>query len=133
MEYSLRNVENGELEWLYELHEESYRDVVVRQFGNWDEAFQHNWFHKKWQKARPAKIVTIDNDAIGVVVLEQRDSYDWLDEILLKESYREQGIGTLLMEQLIADSRCRNQRLRLRVLRENHRARRLYERLPSTS
>ena len=29
MEYSLRNVENDEIEWLYQLNEESYRGVVV--------------------------------------------------------------------------------------------------------
>ena len=129
MEYSLRNVENDEIEWLYQLNEESYRDVVVRQFGDWDEVFQREWFHNKWRQARPAKIVAIDDTPIGVVVLERKDNYDWLEEILLKAEYREHGIGTSLMRQLISDARTRNRPLRLRVLHENHRAKDLYERL----
>ncbi len=129
MEYSLRNVRNDEIEWLYRLNEESYRDVVVRQFGDWDETFQRDMFHNKWRRTRPAKIVAIGDDPIGVVVLEQRESYDWLQEILLKAKYRKQGIGTSLMQRFIADARARNCPLRLQVLHENHRAKNWYERL----
>ena len=129
MEYSLRKVDNDEIEWLYELNEESYRDVVVRQFGDWDETFQRDRFQNKWRKTRPAKIVTIGVNPIGVVVLERRAIYDWLEEILLKAEYCEQGIGTTLIKQLIADARTRSRPLRLQVLHENHRAKSLYERL----
>ena len=129
MEYSLRNVDNEEIEWLYQLNEESYRDVVIRQFGDWDETFQRNRFHNKWQKSRPAKIVAIGDNPIGVLVLEQRETYDLLEEILLKVEYRERGIGTSLMQQLIANARRRNCPLRLQVLHENHRAKSLYDRL----
>jgi GNAT superfamily N-acetyltransferase len=129
MEYSLRNIDDNEVDWLYQLNEESYRDVVVRQFGEWEETFQRKWFYDKWRSARPAKIVAIGDDPIGVVVLEQRDNCDWLDEILLTADYRGQGIGTSLMKQLIADARIRNRPLMLRVLHENHKAKRLYERL----
>lgn len=129
MEYSLRNVGNDDIEWLYRLNEESYRDVVVRQFGDWDETFQRDMFDNKWRRVRPAKIVAIGNNPVGVVVLEQRKSYDWLEEILLKAKVREQGIGTALMKQFIADAHARNRPLRLQVLHENHRAKSLYERL----
>lgn len=129
MEYSLRNIDDNEVDWLYQLSEESYRDVVVRQFGEWEETFQRKWFYDKWRSARPAKIVAIGDDPIGVVVLEQRDNCDWLDEILLAADYRGQGIGTSLMKQLIADARIRNRPLMLRVLHENHKAKRFYERL----
>ncbi len=127
--YSLRDVEDGDIEWLYGLNDESYRDVIIRQFGNWDEDFQRQWFDKKWDGSRPAKIVLIGSNPIGVIVLEQRGEYDWLDEILIKADYSGRGIGTSLIQGLIADARTRNRRLRLRVLTENHGAKRLYERL----
>ena len=126
-EYSLKDIEDTEIDWLYELNEQSYRDVVIRQFGKWDEKFQRDCFDKKWRNKRPAKIVTVENDPIGVIVLEHRDGHDWLDEILIKADYREQGIGTSLMKQLIADARAQNRRIQLQVLRENHRARHFYE------
>lgn len=128
-EYALRNIEDYETEWLYELNRQSYRDIVVRQFGNWDEAFQRDWFDKKWQEERPAKIVTVENEPVGIVVLEQRNEYDWLDEILIKPEHRGQGIGTSLMKALITDARTRNRSIQLRVLHQNHRARRFYESL----
>lgn len=127
--YSLRDVEDGDIEWLYRLNDESYRDVIIRQFGNWDEDFQREWFDKKWESNRPAKIVLIGSKPIGVIVLEQRDDHDWLDEILIKTDYSGRGIGTSLIQDLIADARIRQRRLRLRVLIENGGAKRLYERL----
>ncbi len=127
--YSLRDVEDSDIEWLYGLNEESYRDVIVRQFGQWDEDFQRQWFDQKWSRNRPAKIVLVEREPIGVIVLEQRADHDWLDEILIKTDYRGQGIGTSLIQNLVADARARSRRLRLRVLLENHGAKRFYERL----
>ncbi|MDJ0910444.1 MAG: GNAT family N-acetyltransferase [Woeseiaceae bacterium] len=126
--YLLRDVEDGDIEWLCGLNDESYRDVIIRQFGNWDEDFQRQWFNKKWDRNRPAKIVLVGSKPIGVIVLEQKDDHDWLDEILIKADYSGRGIGTSLIQDLIADARARNRRLRLRVLTENHDAKRLYER-----
>jgi len=129
IEYSLRDVRNDEIEWLYKLNKESYRDVVVRQFGDWNETFQREMFHAKWRRIHAAKIVLEGDNPIGVVVLEQRESYDWLREILLKAEHRDQGIGTSLMQRFIADARARQCPLRLQVLHENNRAKKLYERL----
>ena len=128
-ECSLRDIEEGDIEWLYELHEQSYRDVVVRQFGSWDESFQRDWFDRKWQKDRPARIVTIKDDPIGVVVLEHKDDHDWLDEILIEADHRAQGVGSSLMKQFIANARAQNRPLRLQVLHENDRGKRFYENL----
>ena len=128
-EYELRHFDGSEVEWLRELNDESYRDVIVRQFGTWDADFQRDWFEKKWRKERPAKIVAVGSKRIGVVVLERRESHDWLDEILIAADYRGRGIGASLMRRFIADAGTRNRRLRLRVLRENHSAKRFYERL----
>ena len=127
--YLLRDLEDGDIEWLYGLNDESYRDVIIRQFGNWDEGFQRLWVDKKWDSNRPAKIVLVGSKPIGVIVLEQKDDHDWLDEILIKADYTGRGIGTSLIQDLIADARARNRRLRLRVLTENHDAKRLYKRL----
>ena len=88
--YSLRPVEDGDIEWLRELNDESYRDVIVRQFGSWDEDIQREWFEKKWQQERPARIVTIGHERIGLVVLEKRTDHDWLDEILIRPDHQRQ-------------------------------------------
>lgn len=127
--YSLRDVEVGDIEWLYELNEDSYRDVIIRQFGEWDENFQRQWFEKKWDGRRPAKVLMIKGEPAGVFVLQRRADHDWLDEILIGPDFRDRGIGTAVMWDLIADARVRERRLRLRVLTKNYDAKRFYERL----
>ena len=129
IDYSLRSVEEDDVEWLYKLNEDSYRDAVVRQFGDWDVDVQRRWFQSKWRENRPADIVMIGGERVGVVVLEQRDGYDWLDEILITPAYRGRGIGTSLIQQLIASAGDRNRKLKLQVLHKNPGARRIYERL----
>lgn len=129
MEYSLRPARADETDWLYELNKESYHDVVVRQFGAWKEAFQRELFFNESRRARRAEIVEVNGERVGVVILERRSSYDWLQEIQLKPHRRGQGLGTLILHRLLDDARCRTRPLRLQVLHENHRAKRLYERI----
>ena len=129
MNYSLRAPRPDELEWLYELNKKSFLKVVVRQFGTWDEAFQREIFFSKWEHQRPAQIIEKGSDRIGVVILEQLDDCNWLHEIQICPNHQGQGLGTKLMEDLLADARSRGVPLRLQVLHANQRAKRLYERL----
>ncbi|MGO1691563.1 MAG: GNAT family N-acetyltransferase [Marinobacter sp.] len=129
MNYSLRQVRPDEIDWLYELNRESFLDVVVRQFGNWDEAFQRHMFFSKWEQPRPAQIIQIGGHRAGVVILEQLEECNWLHEIQICPGYQGQGLGATLMRELLANARSRSVPLRLQVLHANQRAKRLYERL----
>lgn len=129
MDYLLRDVRNSDIEWLYQLNEESYRDVVVRQFGGWDEELQTEMFSGKWRIPRPAKIVMSGTEKVGLVVLEEQEHCDSLQEIQIRDEYHGLGLGTRLILSFLDNVRARNCPLRLRVLHENHRAKRLYERL----
>ena len=129
MEVSLRNVLDDELDWLYQLNKASYHDVVVRQFGEWDEGFQCQMFRRKWQQPRAAMVVMLGPARIGLVVLERKDEDDWLQEIQIELEYQGRGLGTQLIQQFIEDARSRKRGLRLQVLKLNHRAKSLYERL----
>ncbi|MGE0623227.1 MAG: GNAT family N-acetyltransferase [Pseudomonadales bacterium] len=129
MEYALRGLLVDELEWLYELNKEVYQEVVVRQFGEWDEAFQRDVFFTKWEGVRPAQIIELDGRRIGVVILERKAEYHWLQEIQIATSHQGNGLGTAILKKLIETARLDGIPLRLQVLHENHRAKRLYERL----
>jgi len=129
MNYSLRNARPDEIEWLYELNKESFLDVVVRQFGEWDEAFQRQFFFSKWAQPRPAQIIETGSDRVGVVILEQLADCHWLHELQICPDYQRLGLGTTLLNDLLADSRSRGVPLRLQVLHANQDAKRLYERM----
>ncbi|WP_417517963.1 GNAT family N-acetyltransferase [Marinobacter sp.] len=129
MNYSLRNTRPDEMEWLYELNKESFREVVVRQFGNWDEAFQRQLFFSKWKQPRPARIIETGTDRVGVVILEKLEDCNWLHELQICPDYQRQGLGTTLLNDLLADARSRGVPLRLQVLHANQDAKRLYKRM----
>lgn len=129
MEFSLRSVETDDLDWLYQLKTESYRDIVIRQFGCWDEELQSKMFFDKWDPIHPAQIIAIGAIKIGVVVVEQLEHYDWLGEIQITPAYRDKGLGTLIIQRYVDQARSRGRPLRLRVLHENRRAKLLYKRL----
>ncbi len=118
-----------ELDWLYDLNKEVYHEVVVRQFGEWDEAFQKDMFFANWKTKRPAKVLELEGKRIGVVILEQQAQYNWLQEIQISSRYQGHGLGTGILKNLIEAARLEGKPLRLQVLHENHRAKVLYERL----
>lgn len=128
-DFTFRHVDDEEAEWLYQLVKEAFRDVVVRQYGTWDEASERASFDRKWLNADFVRIILLNDDRIGAVCLERRDTCDWLDQIVIAAEYRGQGIGTALLGQFIADARTRRKPLQLRVLHENDRARHFYEQL----
>ena len=45
-------------------HHEAYREVVVRQFGAWDETVQDRFFSTGWQAARH-EIIECDGTPVG--------------------------------------------------------------------
>jgi len=117
------------MEWLYELNKASFLEVVVRQFGNWDEAFQREMFFSKWTQPRHARIIETETGRTGVLISEQLEDCDWLHEIQIDPGYQGRGLGTTLLQNLLANALTRGVPLRLQVLHANQKAKRLYERM----
>ncbi len=128
MLYETRPVVGSDFEWLYTLRREVYFDVVSTQFGTWDEDKQRKLFEDSW-KPEGARAVILEGRCVGMFAVEERTDCIWLAEIQIAPVFQGRGIGTELITELRANARERRLPLRLRVLRENHRARRLYERL----
>jgi ribosomal protein S18 acetylase RimI-like enzyme len=127
-EYRLRPAAEADREWAYELKRDAYQEVVERQFGPWNEDWQRNFFMQRWAPSI-SQIVSVDGTDIGLIAVEERPEEIWLDEIQLSSDWRARGIGTRLLNDVIADCRRRGKALSLQVLRENTRAKDLYERL----
>lgn len=109
------------------LHARCYREVVVAQFGGWDEKLQQGFFEKKWDPAR-YEIVTVQGTDVGAVAVRRHPDHVFLTELLIDPAFQNQGLGTELVRQILAEAAADGLPLRLQVLRKN-RARRLYERL----
>ena len=107
---------------------EAYREVVERQFGPWDEQFQSKLFAARWNPAI-SRIILVGGMPAGLVALEDRCEEVWIDEIQVASEWRGKGIGSAILRDLIDRARADRKALRLRVLRENARAQRLYRQL----
>jgi len=112
--------------FLRELHHAAYRDLVVRQFGSWDERAQEAFFE---QSLRDADFeVILDGDAaIGTVGTKLHSDHLFLAEIQVCPEHQNRGIGTAILKAQIARAAELGTPIGLQVLREN-RAKEWYER-----
>ena len=113
--------------WAYALKCEAYREVVERQFGPWDETFQRQLFATRWQPDN-ASIIRVEDQDVGLVAIEDRGDELWLDELQIVAAWRGRGLGSAILQELVQRGKRDRKPLRLQVLKQNRRARELYER-----
>ena len=124
--YQLADCER-DFEFARHVHHTAYHDVVVRQFGSWDEAMQDGFFKAAWTGA-PHYLVSRDDVVVGIVSYIERADVIHINEVQIIPHYQGQGIGTTFLEERIEEARRRKIPLTLQALREN-RAIELYRRL----
>ena len=123
MRYELRRCTEDDREWDYALKSEAYRDVVERQFGAWDESFQRGLFAQRWNPGI-SSVILVNGGPVGLIAIEERPDGIWLDEIHLAEGWRNRGLGSCIVRDLL-----RRSPVGLQVLKKNLRALALYRRL----
>src|SRR5262245_25619273 len=121
---SLRPAIRGDYDFLWWLHCATMRSYVEKTWG-WDEAWQFQYFHTHFD---PTKIEIVESNgvAIGYISVERREDLIVLRQIEIVPSYQGRGIGTKLIQSLLAEAESRNVSVELYVLKVNP-ARCLYE------
>ena len=125
---SIRPATAEDTEFAWNLNVLSFRDVVVRQFGEWDEAWQATNFAKHWDPKK-CDIILRDDIPIGLRAVWQEGDALFLSQILIHPDYQNQGIGTSVVEGVMTEAKAAGLCPRLQVLKENSRALSLYQRL----
>ena len=110
------------------LHKAAYHDVVVQQFGVWDDLFQASLFTQKWVPEK-FEIVESNGKPIGCISIEDHADAIYLAEIQILPELQGRGIGSELMKTEIRRAGEKRKPLCLQVLLKNQRARTFYERL----
>lgn len=128
MTLQIRPADRSDYHWLLDLHHTVYRELIIKEFGYWDDDEEMGLFLEAWE-TKKIEVVMIDDCPAGMFIVEQQDGHLWLDEIQINPRYQNQGIGTEIIVQLIVRARKRNMPLRLRVLHANEGAYRLYRKL----
>jgi GNAT superfamily N-acetyltransferase len=123
MNISQRAATLEDIEWLEPFYESIMRPYYVELNLTWDDTKFREYFNPQ-----SAKIIQADGIDIGLLQIQERADCIYLGDIQLDREYRNQGIGTSLIESVIRSAIAVNKPVRLRVLNGNP-AKRLYLRL----
>lgn len=108
------------------VHHTAYRDVIERQFG-WDDTLQDGFANKAFDEGG-MNIIYNNNQKVGVVGWQEYSDYLWLKEVFLLPEFQGMGIGSEIIKTSIAKAQELGKDLRLQTLKENLKAKKLYER-----
>ncbi|HEX7999890.1 MAG TPA: GNAT family N-acetyltransferase [Pyrinomonadaceae bacterium] len=137
MKISLRACGPEDEAFLYQVYASTRADEMA--LSGWNEeqrdAFLKMQFNAQqrayaWQfREAEHSIILVDEEMAGRLIVTRTSAEIRLTDITLLPAYRNKGAGTLLVKELQAQAREANLPLRLRVLKTNTAAKRLYERL----
>lgn len=114
-------------EFARQAHHAAYREVVVSQFGDWDEEQQDTYFRSDWAGAT-FEVLEWNGDPCGYTAIEHRDDDVLVRELVLLPLHQGRGVGTTVLRHAIAAARDRGVPIVLGTLHMN-RAAVLYRRL----
>jgi len=128
MDLHIRPVHATDYDWLLDLHHTVYQELIIEEFGYWDDDEELGLFLEAWE-TKNIEIIMKQNELAGMFIVLQQDGFLWLDEIQISPQFQNQGIGSEIIARLIVRARKMNLPLRLRVLHANKGAHRLYQKL----
>ncbi len=108
------------------VHHEAFRDVVEKQFGEWDDRMQDDFFKSDWTPGQ-TEIIYNDAEPCGYVYIIRDPDKITLQELVVSPKFKGKGIGTKVLEEVIAESKETGLPVKLEVLKEN-KAQDLYRR-----
>ena len=125
--YTLRDITRDDYEFIYELNKTVNKENVEKVWGAWNEDSQREFLKNRFDLIR-MKIITLDDNDIGVLEVEEKEEELYLEEIQILPEFQGRGLGTQIIRSLILRANKNEKSLGLRVLKINP-AKKLYERL----
>ena len=121
----MRPATQDDLALTYEITEDAMRGYVEESLGNWNEAEQLQK-HRTNFTPETYRIILSKDEVAGLVAVEEFPSHIWLVKLYLLEKYRNQGIGSQVLQAVQKSATAQGKPVTLRVLRVNKRAQALY-------
>ena len=125
--YTLRPSTDADFEFLCSLKKRTLRDYVVATWGEWDEEWQRRHFTADFARARP-HVVSVDARAVGTLTVHRGPDDIFLENIGLLPEWQGRGLGSRIIEDVLAEAASADMPVRLKVLKVNP-AHGLYRRL----
>jgi ribosomal protein S18 acetylase RimI-like enzyme len=113
--------------FLYDLCRSTMERYVIAAWGEWcDEIVRSQLLDGL--KANAFNSIFIDQALVGAIAVEKHDTHIQIEDLYILEEFQNQGIGTSIILDIIAEAHQGDKPVRLRVLSSSP-ARILYERL----
>lgn len=125
--FHLRNATPDDLALAYTITEDAMRAYVEQTWGRWDPQEQLDK-HRANYTPDTHRIVMLDEAPAGLVAVEELPTHTWLVKLYLLAAWRNCGIGARLLQGVLQAARAQGKPVRLRVLKVNTPAQRLYAR-----
>ncbi len=126
MAIGLRKAGPDDHEFVRRIHHLGIREYVEDMFGEWDEPYQDERFAGQYRVAE-TWIILRDGAEVGWLGKRELPKEIFLTELNVAPEHQNQGIGTRVLRDLIAEARRDDKTVSLGVMTNNP-ARRLYAR-----
>jgi ribosomal protein S18 acetylase RimI-like enzyme len=126
MDSTLRPASEADHHFLFTLHARTMRHLIEQTWG-WDEKWQRRDFARKLRRCR-VSIIEVDQQSVGAIWIERHPRYVYITDLQVLPAFQGHGIGSAVLQEVIAETEGNKLSLRLSVLEINARAQRLYER-----
>lgn len=123
----LRRASDDDYDYARQVHHTAYRDMVVRQFGAWEDHVQDVFFDESWGSAS-YDLILVDGEVCGYCCIHEHESCLQLVEFAIDMAKQGRGIGSAFLLQFRRMAEERGKRAQLNVMKTNAKARALYER-----
>lgn len=110
---------------IFELHREMFRHEIEERWG-WDEQWQKENFEEEW-KRDVFEVIRHQNQVIGYTQFTKENDKIYIQSIGLIPDFRNQGLGTMLLERIQKKAQELGVEVELSVHSKNKVALKLYE------
>jgi len=124
---TVRSALEPDASFAYEVRESSMRKYVVETGGRWDEDEVRRQIAEDIRLTK-LSVVEMNQQPVGILRVDDHPGHVDIDQMFLLREHQRKGIGTVLLQHILARARQRKVPVRLWVLRVNP-ARTLYERV----
>ena len=117
-----------DVDFLYALHRSAMQTYVVQTWGEWDEDWQRARFEAHFDPAL-LRVIQFEGQDVGMLQVQERTEELFLVDLEILPRFQRRGIGTAVIQQLVELAASQGKPVALQVLKVNHSARALYQRL----
>jgi ribosomal protein S18 acetylase RimI-like enzyme len=123
----LRRATDADYEYARQVQRTAYRDMVIRQYGKWEDPLQDGFFDRSWRHA-PYDIILSEAEPCGYCRIDEHSDTLQLVEFAIEVSKQGHGRGTQLLTLFKDMAGRKGKNAQLNVMHTNVRAKALYER-----